>query len=101
MARPIAVAVSEVELRLRPAEVSRARRILVPALLAKEIARHMLHRIEPKAVAPGLVDRPADRADQHAVHIFRHRIAHVVASVPEAPRRRLMTRHTWVHAGVG
>ena len=89
MIRPVAVAVREIELRLRPAEIAGARRILVAALLAEEITRHVLDRIEAKAVAARLIDRPADRADEHRIHILRDGIAHVVAPVAKTPRRGL------------
>ena len=61
----------------------------------------MLHRIQPEAVAAGLVDGPADRADEHRVDVLRHRIAHVVDPVAESPGGGLARRDGRIDAGVG
>ena len=100
MIRPIGITVREIELCLRPPEITRAGRILRPVLLPEKVTRHMLHRIEPEPIAMGLVNRPPDRADQHLIHVLRDRIAHVIPPIAPAPRRVLMQRIRRVHARV-
>ena len=68
---PVAVAVSEIELLLNLAAVPRAAAVLVgPVLLAEEIVRHMLDRIQPQAVAFGIVYQPAGGPDQVGVDVL-------------------------------
>ena len=100
MVRPIGITVREIELRLRPPEITRARRILRPALLPEKVTRHMLHRVQPEAVAMRLINRPFDRADEHAVHVLGDGIAHVIPAIAITPRHRLMRRIRRVHARV-
>ena len=99
--RPVREDAAQVELSLGISQVAGAGRILRAALHAKEVARHMLHRVQPETIASGLVDGPAGRADQHRIDVLGYRIAHVVDPVAKAPCRGLAGRHGRVGAGVG
>ena len=61
----VAESTGAVELPLHPAEVAGAVRVLAGAgLLAEEVIRHVLDRVEAEPVGLGAVDRPTRRANQ-------------------------------------
>ena len=99
---PVAETAGDVELLLDRPVVAGIRVVLVrTTLLTEKVRRNVLHGIQPEPIRLHLVDEPPDGTEEHAVHILRHRVAHVVDPVAVAPGEGLPRGVRSVDATVG